>query len=208
MLEVESTAKSIGAAPTTDYMDGSPKYTVPIIHDSTTGRVVSDSFKIAEYLDETYPDTPRIIPAGTRMLQLSFCTSVYANVVPILPIIRPLTAANFGLPPDVEEMLKKVYGEDATKVALTVEEQEEAWKKTVHGFKLMAQGFENGTQDDSAFVMGGANLTYADMFTSGFLWWMKLVFGNTQRWKDVASLGDGKLGRLLEETLTLCAMSA
>ncbi|KAL0065381.1 hypothetical protein AAF712_007587 [Marasmius tenuissimus] len=183
MPEVESTAKSIGAAPTMNIMDGSPRYTVPIIHDSTTGKVVSDSFRIAEYLDETYPDTPRIIPAGTRMLQSSFCTLIFTTFAPLLPIIRPVTVANF-LPPEVGEALKKVFGEGA-------------------GFRLIAQGYESSA--DSPFVMGGARPTFADIFMTGFLWWIQLALGDTQGWKDILALGDGKIGRLFEETLAGCA---
>lgn len=40
--------------------DGTPFYTIPAIHDPSTGVTISDSHKIIEYLDETYPDTPNI----------------------------------------------------------------------------------------------------------------------------------------------------
>ncbi|KAK1230688.1 hypothetical protein PQX77_006220 [Marasmius sp. AFHP31] len=202
MPEVESTAKSIGAAPTMNIMDGSPKYTVPIIHDSTTGKVVSDSFRIAEYLDETYPDTPRIIPAGTRTLQSSFCTLVFTSFAPLLPIIRPVTVANH-LPPEVGEALKKAFGEGAVKSTLTAEEEAEVWKKVVQGFRLIAQGYESST--DSPFVMGGAEPTFADIFMTAFLWWIQLALGDTEGWKDILALGGGKIGRLFEETLASCA---
>ncbi|TDL20311.1 hypothetical protein BD410DRAFT_791099 [Rickenella mellea] len=56
-------AKKIGALPTSI---GATRelYTVPIIHDHATGKVASDSFAIAQYLDETYPDQPKLFPAG------------------------------------------------------------------------------------------------------------------------------------------------
>ncbi|KAK1225179.1 hypothetical protein PQX77_011859 [Marasmius sp. AFHP31] len=202
--EVESTAKSIGANPTMNYGDGSPKYTVPMIHDSKTGKVVSDSLKIAEYLDEAYPDTPRMIPAGTRMLQSSFCTFFSTNFIPLLPMVLPLTAANF-LPPEVQASMVAAFGESAVKVTLSAEEQAEIWKKAVQGFRLMAQGYENRAPDDSPFVMGGTNPTFADVFAAGYLWWIRLTLGDTQGWKDIAALGDGKFNRLLEEILVLCA---
>ena len=58
--------KEIGAEPTTVKPDGSPKYTLPVIHDDVTGKVVSDSLKIAEYLEATYPDTPSLFPGGAH----------------------------------------------------------------------------------------------------------------------------------------------
>ncbi|KAL0564124.1 hypothetical protein V5O48_017930 [Marasmius crinis-equi] len=203
--EIESTAKSIGASPTTNLLYGTPRlgYTVPFIQDSIMGKVVSDSFNIAEYLDEAYPDTPRIIPPGTRMLQATFCTSVFTNFEPLLPIIRPATMAKFTSREAAEEQ-KKSFGEGAVKSMLTPEEEAEAWRKVVLGYKLTAQGYGNRGAADSAFVMGGTSPTYADMALTGFLWWIHTVLGDTEGWKDIAALGDGKLGRLFEDTLAAC----
>jgi glutathione S-transferase len=47
--------------PSQNLPDGTPRYTVPAIHDSSTGAKVSDSYDIIKYLDQTYPDTPQII---------------------------------------------------------------------------------------------------------------------------------------------------
>ncbi|KAL0564148.1 hypothetical protein V5O48_017907 [Marasmius crinis-equi] len=203
MHEIESTAKSLGVPPTTSYLDGTPRYTVPFIQDSTTGKIVSDSFNVAEYLDEAYPDTPRIIPPGTRMLQATFCTSVFTNFEPLLPVIRPVTVTKF-LPAEVAEALKKTFGEAAVKSTLTPEEEAEVWKKVVLGYKLIAQGYGNRSAADSAFVMGGTNPTFADMALTGFLWWIHAALGDTQGWKDIAALGGGKFGKLVEDTLTAC----
>lgn len=62
MPDIESTLKAIGAKPTGKRPDGSDLYTVPTLHDSSTNRVVSESLAIAEYLDEAYPDTPKLVP--------------------------------------------------------------------------------------------------------------------------------------------------
>ncbi|VDB89212.1 unnamed protein product [Peniophora sp. CBMAI 1063] len=47
-------------------------YTVPAIYDPTTGQTVSDSARIAEYLDSQYPDTPSVYPPSTRDAQIAF----------------------------------------------------------------------------------------------------------------------------------------
>ncbi|KAG2012919.1 hypothetical protein CC2G_009870 [Coprinopsis cinerea AmutBmut pab1-1] len=39
-----------------------PYYTIPVIFDDSTGRAIADSLEIAKYLDETYPDTPKVVP--------------------------------------------------------------------------------------------------------------------------------------------------
>ncbi|KAK0457980.1 uncharacterized protein EV420DRAFT_1620839 [Desarmillaria tabescens] len=72
--DIEALAKKIGAAPTDMWPDGvTPKYTVPIIQDHSTGAVISNSPAIAVYLDKTYLSIgPVLIPAGTMALQLAF----------------------------------------------------------------------------------------------------------------------------------------
>ncbi|KAL0574282.1 hypothetical protein V5O48_007672 [Marasmius crinis-equi] len=203
MQEVEQTAKSIGAPPTMGFSTGSPRYTVPMIHDSTTGKAISESFNIAEYLDEAYPDTPRIIPPGTRMLQSTFCMSVFTTFAPLLPVLRPVMAANFQSP-EFSEGVRKRFGDGALQNMLTPEEEAEAWKKVVLGFKLIGQGYGAQGAEDSAFVMGGATPTFADLYFTSFLWWLKRLYGDTQEWKDIAAVADGKLGRLCEGTLAAC----
>ncbi|KZV74461.1 hypothetical protein PENSPDRAFT_573097 [Peniophora sp. CONT] len=51
-------------------------YTVPSIIDHATGQAISDSMRIAEYLDAQYPDTPTILPASTREAQMAFENNV------------------------------------------------------------------------------------------------------------------------------------
>ncbi|KAK0452716.1 uncharacterized protein EV420DRAFT_1630370 [Desarmillaria tabescens] len=54
-------------SPTSKPSDGvAPHYTLPLLHDHSTGASVSESAAIARYLDKTYPETPVVIPAGTN----------------------------------------------------------------------------------------------------------------------------------------------
>ncbi|KAJ7277095.1 hypothetical protein C8J57DRAFT_1060832 [Mycena rebaudengoi] len=66
------------AAPTRNKPDGRPHYMLPMIHDPSTGAVVSESNKITEYLDKAYPDTPRLLPAWTAAFQRVFEDGVAA----------------------------------------------------------------------------------------------------------------------------------
>ena len=60
--EIEAVCKSIGAPPTMTKKDGRPHYTVPFMKiepcagSSDPVVVLSDSLKIAEYLEKTFPD--------------------------------------------------------------------------------------------------------------------------------------------------------
>ncbi|KAF7350496.1 Glutathione S-transferase-like protein ustS [Mycena venus] len=70
--------------------DGSPNWTLPMIHDLSTGAIVADSTKIAAYLDATYPDMPRLMPPGTFGLFRSFESAV-------LPALNR-TLYQYGIP--------------------------------------------------------------------------------------------------------------
>lgn len=61
----------IGAEPTAKDGEGKDLYTLPVIKDPNTGKVVSDSNRIAAYLDEIYPEHP-LVPSGTSGLQFAF----------------------------------------------------------------------------------------------------------------------------------------
>ena len=65
----ESCIKPIGKKP-----DGTPFYTLPVIHDTSTSVYLSESFHIAEYLEKMYP-TPSISSHGTKSLHHAFQTS-------------------------------------------------------------------------------------------------------------------------------------
>lgn len=68
--DIEDHCKKIGAEPSMIRKNGKPYYSLPVIqHD---GKVITDSARIVEYLDSTYPDTPKIIPAGTHVLHKAF----------------------------------------------------------------------------------------------------------------------------------------
>jgi glutathione S-transferase len=77
--------KKLGAAPTSVKPDGNPFYTVPVISDSIrkTGSgeptIVSDSWNIAIYLEETYPK-PALFPPGSRALQALFQEYILKNI--------------------------------------------------------------------------------------------------------------------------------
>ncbi|KAJ8074043.1 hypothetical protein PM082_012334 [Marasmius tenuissimus] len=207
LLDIEPTAKSIGVAPTPSFIaNGAVKYTVPFIHDASNPKPISlsDSFTIAEYLDTAYPDTPRVIPPGTRMLQKTFSDTFTSIHAPMVPLILPTTVERV-MPPKVQERLRAVKGDKAVRCALTEEEREKIWETVVGGMRELAEGYSR--EEDSAFVMGGTSPTWADMLATGLLWWVREVFGDTKGWKDIAALGDGRIGRLVDDTVQVCKPS-
>ncbi|OJJ42408.1 hypothetical protein ASPZODRAFT_170197 [Penicilliopsis zonata CBS 506.65] len=57
MLEIPDVRRRLEVPAARKHRDGSDYYTLPVLVDNTTGTKVGDSFDIAVYLSETYPDT-------------------------------------------------------------------------------------------------------------------------------------------------------
>jgi hypothetical protein len=71
LADIEAVSKEHGFAPTSTKPDGSAFYTFPAIQDPATGEAVTESFKIAQYLDKQYPSRP-VIPSGSEVQQAAF----------------------------------------------------------------------------------------------------------------------------------------
>lgn len=57
ILDIPEVRKGLGCAPVRKFDDGSDYYTLPVLQDPNTGKVIGDSFDIADYLESTYPDS-------------------------------------------------------------------------------------------------------------------------------------------------------
>ncbi|KAG2147461.1 uncharacterized protein EDB93DRAFT_1250605 [Suillus bovinus] len=55
-------------------------HTLPVIMDPNTNRWIKDTFEIAQYLDEQYPDTPKLMPHNTAALIHVFHTAFYQAI--------------------------------------------------------------------------------------------------------------------------------
>ena len=190
--EIEPTCKELGVAPTGVKADGSPRYTVPFIQDDATGVVMSESIDIVAYLDRTYPDTPTIIPQGTKALHLAFRKAAGASAEPLRQFVLPATFktmtpvniafyANRGITPEAFQ--------------LSEEKKAVEWAKAKDGLGKIDQWMEEGDK----FVMGDT-ISFADVLICAFLRWGRISWGeDSDEWKDVTSWQNGRWGRLMKE---------
>ncbi|KAF9254767.1 hypothetical protein L218DRAFT_885586, partial [Marasmius fiardii PR-910] len=199
--DIEPNARRLGAPPTSKNPDGLDKYTVPIL---------VDSFLIASYLDEAYPSTPRLIPEGTEVFQSTFCKTVVERSMAIINLILRSATAEKILPDDFKKVMKESFGEGAVRLLLSLEEQEEMWRKfkrsLVGGLEQRYKGRPlSGSR--KAYVMGGEIPMYVDMSVAGHLAWIYLVFGEEDKeWKEIAGLLNGRIEKLVEDILELYGM--
>ncbi|KAK0193041.1 hypothetical protein F5146DRAFT_1000135 [Armillaria mellea] len=174
--DVGALAKKIGAAPTSIWPDGSPKYTIPIIQDHSTGAVISDSPAIAAYLDKTYSSGPVLIPTGTMAFQLAFADTVEAAFEHLR---LPLFYADFAtkLNDRTAAPLRAKFG--AKLNAPEGEEREKMWMTTKENLGKMNKWFE-GSDVEGDFVMGDEPC-FADTVIEA------PVGREGEEWKDIAA---------------------
>ena len=76
MPDVPDVRKGLGCPVVRKFEDGSDYYTLPMLRDPASGRVVGDSFDIAEYLEDMYPDSGGcLLPADSTATGLDYESS-------------------------------------------------------------------------------------------------------------------------------------
>jgi glutathione S-transferase len=156
--------------PTGKKPDGTPYYTLPAIHDTSTGTFLADSFLIAEYLEETYPNTPSIFPHGTRSLQHAFQFSFEQRLALVRPLIFPSVFPKLGTQRS-EEYYRRTkelaIGRTLEEMATVGEERAAQWAKFRDGISKVDECLAK-TDTKGPFVMGDT-ISWADFFISGYL---------------------------------------
>lgn len=167
-------------------------YTVPSILDN--GTPVADSYAIAEYLDNMYPDTPKIIPSGTEALQAAFCSYLDKVIDPIWSFLLPALPSilNPGATFDYfhRTRLELFRGKQAQDFAPKGEEARiEAWERVEAAFDLL-DGWLN---ESSGPYFMGETVTFADFAFLGYLYMFRDVLGETSaEWKIILQLNNGR----------------
>jgi glutathione S-transferase len=88
ILDIPDVRKGLGCPATRKLDDGSDFFTLPMLKDPASGRVVGDSFAIASYLEDAYPDSG----AGSLFPQDSTRTGLdYESPCKDTPFYAPLT---------------------------------------------------------------------------------------------------------------------
>ncbi|EIN07717.1 hypothetical protein PUNSTDRAFT_120997 [Punctularia strigosozonata HHB-11173 SS5] len=195
--DIAGACKKIGAPPTETNPDGSPYYTLPVIQDPSTGKVVSDSWAIVEYLDNTYPDRPALLPKGTLGLQWAFTyTSMQVAIDEMLA--NMMFDVYKLLPPRSQDYFRvtreKFFGCKLEEIS-TGQKYIDQWGKTEAGFtKIKDVIKKNG--EGAQFVMGDT-VSFGDLFLASWLLWIRQTASGEQ-WEKVRGWDAGFWGKFVD----------
>ncbi|KAL1718246.1 hypothetical protein EV715DRAFT_273668 [Schizophyllum commune] len=193
--DIPDVCRRIGAPPTNKSPNASDQYSLPVIQDPNTGRCISDSFKIAVYLDEVYPDTPLLFPHRDLGLQKAFQDSFHC--IFLSSIAKPLRRKSFAAFDDrTREFLEHAHGvEVASDMSLErcCDETRAQAKETYAWVQTCMQA--NG--DDAPFLAGDT-LSYSDLVVAASLKWLSKA--SAEDWSKVSEWHDGRWRRLLAAT--------
>ncbi|KAF6745018.1 hypothetical protein DFP72DRAFT_993189 [Ephemerocybe angulata] len=189
--------------------DGCPKWTIPSLQDSTTKESLSDSLRIIDYLDRTYPETAQMLTPETVAGALAFEAVLKANVSKHIFGAVGVKLAETALG-DGERIGFRGFVEGA--LGMTLEKWNSDPKNGEEAMKALKEGFESleslifkkadlvaearGLGRQGPFI-GGEKLSYLDAALGGAFSWMESVFGeDSTEWKQVTEWNNGRWGRL------------
>ena len=190
--EITSIRQELGVAPNRTLPDGSPFYTLPIIKNTSTGEVVGDSFEIALYLDNIYPNSPTLVPPRTIGLQKAFniqVDAIFTNHV-------LLTTHGMPLNPETAEMTKKTFmdrfgAKSWDDFAVTGE----ARVKMLASFETALGDLAKIYKQTENIFLDGESPCYGDLIVGG---WLAMVKETTPEWNDIRTWHNGFLGKLYD----------
>ncbi|KAH7338343.1 hypothetical protein B0J17DRAFT_420783 [Rhizoctonia solani] len=198
IADIESKLKELGVPPTLH----NPffPYTLPLIADPSSDpnekpTYVVESFDIALYLDQRYPEPkyPAVIPPGTRTLQ-KIATSHIMNAalnfgLVVLPcaVARPEFLDERGREYYIRTR-KVIYGRDIREFLL---EAGDNWTKAKEKWETLGDQLDLGGRD-GPFVMGD-QISFADFAIGGVIHWVRKCEGREMtRWNDMSAWQGGR----------------
>ena len=167
-----------------------------MIFDPNTGAAVADSIIIAKYLDETYPDTPRLIPEGTAALHKSISTFLWDNIT--IPVGMSVPIKLFRMTPRSEHHIRssveRMFGKSPEDLC-----SEENWATVERALGKLAEVFAfNGAGRD--MLIGGESICFADLELAALLMSPRIALGpESEQWRKIAGWNGGKWERFIAQ---------
>lgn len=166
-----------------------------------------DSYEIARYLDETYPNTPTLLPPETRAFELAFqhafVGAVHKHFMPLalLPICDMLNPPSQKYFRETREAARGVKLEELSPPGS--KERAEQFDQLQKGFGVLTSWFD-AAGDGRLLLTGGGpdgdsnKVVHGDTYIAGVLIWARITWGaESEEWKTVESYDGGRWKRYL-----------
>ena len=191
--------KELGAAPGKT-PSGTEQYTLPVLRDPNTGAIITDSWEIAVYLDNTYPEKP-VFPEGTKGLISAFATMFSDQIRPAIkfPLVRVAEVLNERSAEYFLTTRQIHFNQKIEEWSPEGPEREKHWSIFE---KALATGKAVYDKTEGKWLMGNT-FSYADILTASGLFWFKRVLRDDE-WKRIAAWHDGHWERLLADVEREC----
>ncbi|TFK95786.1 hypothetical protein BDV98DRAFT_651866 [Pterulicium gracile] len=166
---------------------------LPVIHDLSTGKIVGDTFDIALYLDEAYPDGPRLIQPHSVGAHAALNTHIDA----IFTASSELCLSGLLFNPDTgggfrAEFFRRAGKERFEDLIMDDEARVQAMEQFQVALSNLTKIFRS--RDEGPFLEG-AKATYGDLMIGGWLMWIYKT-GRPDEWEQISGWHDGLLGNL------------
>ncbi|KAH7323155.1 hypothetical protein B0I35DRAFT_427204 [Stachybotrys elegans] len=188
-LDIPATRKRLGLDPVRFLANGEPLHTLPVLQDVSNDKLVGDSFDIAVYLDEQYPDAPRLFhhSLGLYAAFNAHINSIFTNGV-------ILCTQGVSFKPGTEAQCKAEFCRRANVQAweqLVV--TGEARQGVLDAFKVALGDAAKYFRFSEGPFLGGKAPDYADMIIGGWLMFFSLTVAE---WEDIRTWDNGLWGKL------------
>ncbi|KAI0378477.1 hypothetical protein F5Y04DRAFT_261572 [Hypomontagnella monticulosa] len=190
LADVKATRQSLGIDPVRFFDNGEPFFTLPIMTDPSSNKLVGDSFDIAVYLDEKYPDAPSLFRNS-----IGLYAAFNAHIDSILPIGAPLCSESFPFNPETAEKSKAEFCRRAgLKSWDDMILRGEARRQVMDQFQVALGGVAKYFRFSDGPFIGGKEPDYADIIIGGWL----MMYSQTlpREWPEIRAWHGGLWGRL------------
>ncbi len=196
--DIQAKCAEMGIPPGITKRDGTHIYTVPAIWDPSTETGVSNSLRIARYLDKTYPKAPPVCFDGIEE---------YDNIMSAykMPELRHMD--RFLVPLIYDKVLNPRSQEyfRRTREKLfrrTIEEMEPLGEERVSLLNEIRKGFHNVDRwllrNGGPFAHGD-EVSFVDFAWGGYMIWLRQVFGeNSELWQDIMTWDEDRWGKYMD----------
>lgn len=221
LLDIPKVRNNLKVPACRKFADGTDFFTLPIIEDPATGSVVGDSFDIAAYLQNTYPDAGAGDLFPPQALDYDFGQDPAALLVPLSDVRESrfpeyakfnvhvdaaftahvqLTVGGFPFDPATAEATKAEFVRRAGLTGVARWEDfglvGEARQKMMDSFRGMLGGLATlYLRDTSGPFLLGTRASYADLIVGAWLRMMHATLPDSE-WADVTSWHGHIFGQL------------